>query len=236
MAYRNSLIFCLAILLMCNCASKPTQQDLERAEIQRVLDQAYATQRPILRTCQSLVTDLEKKPVDIAPQVATVAIVVAFVVLVPLIIVAGAKGVPISPRDLSGGSGGSGDSARYDYALARDRITARCVVAVATEQSVGPDHAALAVPLVRLSEAYQLASIDPKGPATQQARRLFERALSIVEKELDRAAKDEEYRKRIEGALTSYISLLQQLNRDWQPTCSRVRRLYASPQCNALVL
>jgi hypothetical protein len=224
---------------MCGCASKPTQQDLERAEIQRVLDQAYATQRPILRTCQSLVTDLERKPVDITPQVATVAIVVALVVLVPVIIAAGAKGAPISPRDFRGGSAGSrgsGDSGRYDYALARDRITARCVVAVATEQSVGPDHAAMAVPLVRLSEAYQLASIDPKGPAAQQAQRLFGRALSIVEKQLDREEKDEEYRKRIEGALTSYISLLQKLNRDWQPICSRVRRLHASPECNALVL
>jgi len=233
-------VACL-VILMCGCASKPTrqakptQQDLERAEIQRLLDQASVTNTPILRTCQSLVTDLEKKPVDLAPVLATATIVVAMVVLVPLIIASGAKGVNIS--DFKGGSGGSGDSGGgYDHALARDRITARCVVAVATEQRVGPDHADMAVPLVRLGEAYQLASIDPKGPAAQQAQRLLERALSVVEKQLDRVEKDEEYGKQIEGALTSYISVLQKLNRDWRPLCSRVRRLQTSLQCSDLRL
>jgi len=250
MTYRKSLASCL-VILMCGCASKPTQQELERAEIRRALDKAYATDRAILRTCESLVTDLEGKPVDIAATVATRAvIVVAFVVLLPVIVaVAGGKGgAAIGPADLKGSSGGADSSDAFANAranaLARDRITARCVVAIATEQRVGPDHAEMAVPLVRLGEAYQLASIDPKGPAAQQAQRLFERALSVVEKESDRVKADEEYGKQIEDALTSYISLLQRLKRDLRPICclngdlrpmcSRVQSVRASYVCQKL--
>ena len=215
MIYRHSVVFCLAIAV-CSCASKPTAEALEAAEIGRVLDKARATDLPTLRTCQSLVIDLEGKPVAdyVAPGVAlVVAQVVAFVVLFPVVVADALANSRANAR-------------------ARDRIIARCVVAVSTEQRVGPDHVDMAVPLVRLSEAYQLAAIDPKGLAVQQAQRLFERAVSLVEKELDRVEKDEEYGEQIEGALTSYISLLKQLNRDWRPVCSRFQRLRFATVCN----
>ena len=228
MSYRKTLVVSCLVILMCGCASKRTQQELEQAEIKRVLDKAYATDRPILRTCQSLVIDLEGKPVDYAPVVGQV---VALVVLIPLMVAA---------RGDFRGFGGVGgpDSDPFENsranALARDRITVRCIVAISTEQRVGPDHVEMAVPLFRLAQAYQLASIDPKGLAVQQAQRLFERGESLVEKVLARAEKDDEYATQIDDALTSYITVLREVNRDWQSVCSRAQRLRSSPQCAVL--
>lgn len=228
MICRNGLAFFLAIAV-CSCASKPTVEALERVEIDGVLAKARATDLPTLRTCQALVTDLETKPV--AENVARgVAHVVGFVVLFPVLVVVvgsgGGRGLNI---DVGPGFPEALANSRAN-ALAGDRIIVRCVVAVSTEQRVGPDHVDMAVPLMRLAEAYQLAGVDPKGPAVQQAQRLFERAYALVEKGLGPVTKDEKYGEEIEGALNSYISLLQRLKRDLRPACCSKRDL--QPVCS----
>ena len=89
----------------------------------------------------------------------------------------------------------------------------------------------MALPLVRLAEAYQLAGIDDKGPAARQGYRLFERALSLMEAQQDQVEKDDEYAKQLDSALEWYVRLLVLLKRDPQAICPRLERVRGNSIC-----
>src|SRR5690349_14967566 len=241
MRYRTGLLALWLAIAISGCASKRTSEDLrqhlERAEINEVLEKTKATDLPTLQSCQGLVIDREGKPVG-ENVVRGVGHVVGYVLLIPVLMV-----VSVTVYDIGGVGRGSIPDAfdgpgfsdavansRSD-ALARDRITARCVVATSTVQRVGPDDVYMALPLMRLAEAYQLAGLDPKAPAVRQADRLFERALSLIEKEPDRVERDDEYAKQIDSALQSYLGVLAVLKRNWEPLCPRAQRVRGNAVC-----
>jgi hypothetical protein len=239
MSYRTGLLALWLAIAIGGCASKRTyeeiQRDLERAEINKVLEKAKATDLPNLQRCQGLVIDLEGKPVG-ENVVRGVGHVIGYVVLIPVLMIVsvplytiGVRGNYPDPFDGPGLSDAVANS--RTNALARDRITARCVVATSTEQTVGPDHIHMALPLVRLAEAYQLAGIDAKGPAARQGYRLFERALSLMEAQQDQVEKDDEYAKQLDSALEWYVRLLVLLKRDPQAICPRLERVRGNSIC-----
>jgi hypothetical protein len=242
--YRDSVVLVLSLALaLCSCASAPNRAGVgDDHEIERILAEAADSRN--YQTCRGLVIDPEDTRVGAGAYAVYGFLVTGYVignmVLVPLaittMILTGSGGnlnVPIPEPNSPAVSEAAQSRAN---SLARDRITARCVSALGTEQRVGPDHVEMAAPLVRLSEAYRLAAVDPKGLAMKQAELLYERASSLAERELARADSDVEYGKQIERALLAYVSALRESNRDWRHVCSRSERLRGAMECGYMGL
>jgi hypothetical protein len=238
---RDCVVFFVAFTV-CSCGSAPPvrTEAAVRGEIDRVLAEADPA---IHQTCRGLVIDLQEPPVGsgslhpAAQAAAGAAILIGLVVLIPLMVYAGGPGTLIGPGGLLRGVPSTAprspelseaEKKVRANSLARDRITARCVTVLTTEQTVGPNHVDMAAPLVQLSEAYRLAAVEPEGPAMKQAERLYQRASSIADTELARADIDAKYGKQIERSILSYIWTLRESHRDWSQVCSRSERLRGS--------